>query len=72
MKSLDKAQTRVDKFKGAASKALKGFAVAGGAAIAGFAVKAIGDFVELGDELDKMSQRGQVSRGKPGRAQIRS
>ena len=66
--SLDKAQTRVGKFKGFATKALKavrtaatGLAIGGAAAITGFAVNSVKDFIQTGEELDKMSKRTGIS-----------
>ena len=63
-KSLDKAEGRLSKFKkaggkalGALKKAATGLAIAGGAALAGFAVKAITDFASAGDEIHKMAAR---------------
>ena len=67
-KSLDKAQTRMDTFKTKASTALKavrtaatGLAIGGGVALAGFGINATKDFIETGDELDKMSKRLGIS-----------
>ena len=67
-KSLDAAQTRVGKFKGFATTALKavrtaatGLAIGGAAAITGFGINAVKDFVQVGDELDKMSKRLGIS-----------
>ena len=67
-KSLQKAQTRVDKFRSRAGLALKavrtaalGLAVAGGASLVAFGVKAVQSFVGTGDELDKMSKRLGIS-----------
>ena len=66
--SLDAAQTRVGKFKGFATTALKavrtaakGLAIGGAAAIAGFGINATKDFIQTGDELDKMSKRTGIS-----------
>ena len=62
--AVDKAQTRLDKFKrgagnalGAVGKAAGVLSVAGGAAILGFGAAAAGSFADAGDELDKMSAR---------------
>ena len=63
-KSLDKAEGRVSKFKKKASKALgavkkaaAGFAIAGGAALVAFGVKAVTSFADAGDEIHKMAAR---------------
>ena len=62
--SLTKAEGRLGKFKkrgagalNVVSKAAKGLAIGGAIAIAGFAVGAIKNFADVGDELDKMSKR---------------
>ena len=67
-KSIDKAQTRMDRFKkgstkafAAVRKAALGLAIGGAVAIAGFAIASIKNFADLGDELDKMSKRTGVS-----------
>ena len=67
-RSLDKAQGRVARFKSSAGKALKAFsgiakgaAIGAGAALAGFAIASIKSFVDVGDELDKMSKRTGIS-----------
>ena len=67
-KAVDKAETRMGKFKKGAGKAFAavrkaatGLAIAGAAAIIGFATGAIKNFADLGDELDKMSQRTGLS-----------
>ena len=60
VKSIKKAETRMQKFKGGATKAFGAVskaALLGGAAIAGAAIAGINKLVNLGDELDKMSQR---------------
>ena len=63
-KAVDKAETRLGRFKKGAGKvfkalgtAAKGGAIAAGAAIAGLAIAGIKNFADLGDELDKMSAR---------------
>ena len=63
-KSLMKAEGRVGQFRKNASKALgavrkaaAGLAIGGGLAIAGFAANSIKDFIQVGDQLDKMAQR---------------
>ena len=67
-KSLQKAQTQTDKFRSRAGLAFKavrtaalGLAVAGGASLVAFGVKAVQSFVGTGDELDKMSKRLGIS-----------
>ena len=63
-KAVSKAEGRLGKFKGGATKILKavgtaakGFAIGAGVALAGLAIAGIKAFVSLGDELDKMSKR---------------
>ena len=63
-KSVKQAETRMGKFKKGANKAFGALKVAGpaaavaaGAAVAGFAIGAIKNFADVGDELDKMSKR---------------
>ena len=63
-KSIQKAQTRLTKFRSAAQKAFGalrraalGAAVIGGTAIVGFAIAAVKSFAETGDEIDKMAKR---------------
>ena len=67
-KSLQKAQTRMDKFRNRAALGFRavrtaalGLAVAGGAALVAFGVTAVKSFLETGDELDKMSKRLGIS-----------
>ena len=67
-KAVDKAETRMGKFKKGASKALnavktaaKGLAIGGAVAVAGFAVASIKSFLDVGEALDKMSKRTGVS-----------
>ena len=62
--ALSKAEGRLKKFKAVGSKALKavgkvakGLAIGGGIAIAGFAVAAVKNFLDVGEQLDKMSKR---------------
>ena len=66
--TLTKAQTRIGKFRDGANRALKavqtaakGLAIGGGVALAGFGINAVKDFVQTGDELDKMSKRTGIS-----------
>ena len=61
--ALKKAEGRLAKFRKAGSKALKavgtaakGLAIGGGIAIAGFAVAAVKNFLDVGEQLDKMVQ----------------
>ena len=63
-KSLDKAEGRLSKFKrvagkalGAVSKGAAGLAIAGGAALVAFGVKAVTSFADAGDEIHKMAAR---------------
>ena len=63
-KSLKSAEGRLSKFKKTASKALgavkkaaAGFAIAGGAALVAFGVKAVTSFADAGDEIHKMAAR---------------
>ena len=67
-KAITKAEGRMSKFRKGASRAFSvvrkaaiGLAIAGGAAIVGFAIGAIKNFADLGDELDKMSLRTGIS-----------
>ena len=67
-KAVSKAEGRMDRFKKGSSKAFAavrkaalGLAIGGAAAITGFAIGAIKNFADLGDELDKMSKRTGVS-----------
>ena len=62
--ALSKAEGRLKRFKDRGSKALKavstaakGLAIGGGIAIAGFAVAAVKNFLDVGEQLDKMSKR---------------
>ena len=63
-KAVDKAETRMSKFRKGASKALKavgtaakGLAIGGAIALTGFAVGAVKSFLDTGEALDKMSKR---------------
>ena len=63
-KAIDKAQDRMGRFRkgagiafAAVRRAAIGLAIGGAAAITGFAIGAIKNFADLGDELDKMSKR---------------
>lgn len=68
MKSVGKAEGRLKKFKDKGSSALKavgkaasGLAIGGGLALAGFAAGAVKNFLDVGEELDKMSKRTGIS-----------
>ena len=63
-KALDNSQRRVDKFRvraqlafNAVRKAATGFAIAGLAAVVGFGIASVKSFLEVGDELNKLSIR---------------
>ena len=63
-KALDKGESRLNKFKGGATKifgavkkAATGLAIGGAAALVGFGVAAVKNFADVGDQLDKMSKR---------------
>ena len=67
-KSIQQAQTRLTKFRSAATKAFGalrraalGAAVIGGTAIVGFAITAVKSFAETGDAIQKMSLRTGIS-----------
>ena len=62
--ALDKAQTRVGKFKDKAGKALgavktaaKGLAIGGAVALVGFGTAAVKNFLDTGEAIDKMAKR---------------
>ena len=65
---FSKAEGRLKQFRNKASKPLKAVggvakkvATGGGLAIAGFAVAAVKNFLDVGEELDKMSKRTGIS-----------
>ena len=67
-KAIDKAQSRMQRFRssvkgafGALRRLAVGAAVLGGAAILGFAVAAVKNFIEVGDEIQKMAERTGLS-----------